>query len=231
MPVIHHDIPKLINGINSELNKRAVIWTTSDSQPARYAFFAIFAAAFVFFIVLICCVNNKRRKQGRAPMISSYLAPPNYSQSQNQYGNQTPNELPTYTPNANTQQDVGYYDKNGNFISANTVPINQNSNQPTSQSPHIPTAFQPSNTQSYNTVNVSQMSYSSPEGPPPNRAYTSTYMGGSSSTAENNQPASPNLNVGSSSTSNIPSDAQLPPYQPPVGGAPTIPEKSHYRNE
>lgn len=244
MPAIRRDLPKLLSGVNQELSKRLIYYSSDGSSPARYAFFAIFVAAFIFFIVMVCFVNNKRRKQGRAPMISSYLAPPNYYQSENQYNADAPTNLPTYTPAANPQQDVGYYDKNGNFITTATIPLsttspvsardpqgsnqdaafpnqqgnpfpNASTNQTSSQtgppiSPHIPTAFQSSTSQSYNTVTVSGMSYTAPNGPPPTRTYNSTFITGSAGSSSN--------------------DKDLPPYEAPSNGEFPIPEKSHYKN-
>ncbi|KAG0684512.1 hypothetical protein C6P40_002705 [Pichia californica] len=109
------DLRKLVNGINNELKKRD-LWYNDDSDPARYAFFAFFIAGIIIFLIMICLANARRMKEGRTPLISSYLAPPSYNQSQVAYEGQTTTNLPTYTPNANVNQDVGFYDKNGNFI-------------------------------------------------------------------------------------------------------------------
>lgn len=232
MPTIHSDIQKLLAGVSDQLDKRAYIYTSDSTDGARYAFFAIFAAAFIIFIIMICFVNNKRRKQGRAPMISSYLAPPNYYQSEHAYNRnrdpETATNLPTYTPAPNPQQDVGYYDKNGNFITTSTVPqSNDESNpNPTTNSPNlatsptsptspsIPVAFQSTTSTSYNTVDVSHMSYSAPDGPPPTRTYRSTFMTGSSSSAP---------------------DTELPSYdettnQQNASVNVPVPDKSHYKN-
>ncbi|TID12958.1 hypothetical protein CANINC_005057 [Pichia inconspicua] len=225
MPTINNDIKKLLTGVSTQLDKRAIIYTSDSSDGARYAFFAIFAAAFIIFIIMICFVNNKRRKQGRAPMISSYLQPPNYYQSEHTYNRdpEVANNLPTYTPAPNPQQDVGYYDKNGNFITTSTIPLNDTSNNniPSTetpndqQTPNIPLAFQSTTTTSYNTVDVSHMTYSPPDGPPPTRTYRSTFMTGtSSSTAPAPAPAP---------------DSDLPPYDDSTQSVP-IPEKSHYKN-
>lgn len=107
---------KLVSGIRHELQRRDDYGFYDDSNPARYAFFAFFVAAIVIFIGMVCVVNAKRMKAGRTPVISSYLSPPSYHQSQVAYEGQTATNLPTYTPAPNAQQDVGYYDKNGNFI-------------------------------------------------------------------------------------------------------------------
>ncbi|ODQ48239.1 hypothetical protein PICMEDRAFT_16049 [Pichia membranifaciens NRRL Y-2026] len=115
-------LQKLLAGLNHELERRDYDGFYGNSNPGRYAFFAFFAAAFIIFIVMICTVNARRLKSGRAPVISSYLSPPSYHQSQAAYGGETAaTNLPTYTPAPNAQQDVGYYDKNGNFIPTNVT--------------------------------------------------------------------------------------------------------------
>lgn len=121
------NLNKLVSGIHQELEKRDNGWY-GGSDSGRYAFFAFFVAAIVIFVVMVCTVNIRRAKAGRAPFISSYLAPPNYYQSQTAYEGQTNTSLPTYTPNANPTQDVGYYDKNGIFIPSSTVPVDSNNN-------------------------------------------------------------------------------------------------------
>lgn len=87
-------------------------------DQSRYAFIAFAVAAVIIFITATCYVNFKRAKRGRAPVVSSFLAPPSYGQSQVAYEGQVVTNLPTYTADANPLQDVGYYDINGNFISA-----------------------------------------------------------------------------------------------------------------
>ncbi|KAG7879548.1 hypothetical protein KL938_003601 [Ogataea parapolymorpha] len=90
-------------------------WTYSN-DGSRYAFFAFLAAIIVIFLIFTCMLNVRRIRRGRTPIISQYLAPPSYYQSQHQSpdGNSVP--LPTYTPQPNPNQDIGYYDINGNFI-------------------------------------------------------------------------------------------------------------------
>ena len=133
MPAIHSpaaptdrdlgtQLQTLLTGLHHELQRRDNDGWYNNSNPGRYAFFAFFVAAFIIFIVMICTVNARRLKSGRTPVISSYLSPPSYHQSQAAYGGErTATSLPTYTPAPNAQQDVGYYDKNGNFIPTNVT--------------------------------------------------------------------------------------------------------------
>ncbi|VEU22553.1 DEKNAAC103496 [Brettanomyces naardenensis] len=66
---------------------------------------------------MTCFVNARRMRAGRQPLVSRYLAPPSYYQSETQYQGNQP-QLPTYTEEANPMQDVGYYDAQGNFVPA-----------------------------------------------------------------------------------------------------------------
>lgn len=248
MPAIPYDnsslslkLRKIARGINSELQKRDYYYDSSD--PGRYAFFAFFVAAIVVFIIMTCLVNKRRMRTGRAPVISSYLAPPTYYQSQNNYTGETTN-LPTYTQNANPNQDAGYYDKNGNFIVTNTASLNPNSpdidlannnaspnaNQAPSQDNVFQQVYVPqqpytqnipnariASTDIYDAQNLNDMTYRRPDGPPPTQTYSANNMTtGSSNVLENSTNTNTNTNI---------EDTSLPPYE-----APPLPEKGRYKN-
>lgn len=233
MPIINHinndsisfKFRKLISGLNSELQKRDSsdnVFFSDSSNAARYAFFAFVVAAFVVFILLVCVVNKRRIKSGRSPVISSYLAPPSYNQSQVAYEGQTTTNLPTYTPNPNANQDVGFYDKNGNFIPTSVQNVNDNSielnditlvdnndndnnTNNNNNSNRIPENAYIQNSSINDNQLASDMSYRRPDGPPPSRVYdNSNTIVGSSATADN--------------------DA-LPAYSPPE-----TPIQSHYKS-
>lgn len=229
---------KLIGGISNELIKRDVYWSDGTSNPARYAFFAFFVAAVIIFLIMICFVNAKRMRTGRAPIITSYLAPPSYNQSQVAYEGQTATNLPTYTENANPQQDVGFYDKNGNFIPAKTQSYQETTLSETTDTDDIQLSNNPNNNNTnnqYRTQNdqpeiaytnpsitdpqPSDMVYRRPDGPPPSKTYNT----------ENNVYAGTNSNANTTTivgTSNSENDTtELPPYQPPETPLPT-----HYKN-
>jgi hypothetical protein len=248
--IVFSKIKKLFLGINSELYKRDFYYSTSD--PARYAFFAFFVAAILVFIIMTCLINRRRMKDGRAPVISSYLSPPTYNQSQNVYGVDSTN-LPTYTPNANANQDVGYYDKNGNFIPAQTVIINQNENQNDQNdqnnnnnnnnniSDTLNNDIELNNNNNNNNNNLNSINNQHPsfQQSIPSAVYTSTpnvyepqNLNDMSYKRPNGPPPtqlynSSNLATGSSNNNNnnTNDNASLPPYE-----APPLPEKSYYKN-
>lgn len=99
----------------SGLRKRDLYY--SSGGGANYAFLAFIIAAAAIIFLMICFVNVRRIKAGRRPLVSRYLAPPSYVQSQQQYQNDAP-PLPTYTEAPNPVQDAGYYDNQGNFVAA-----------------------------------------------------------------------------------------------------------------
>lgn len=95
----------------------------SNSGLARWAFFAIFVVLIILVLLGTIRVNRKRARQGLQPMHgTSWMMPPSYRQSQNQY--HQPDHVrdpdlpsayvPTYTATAN-DMDLGYYDANGQF--------------------------------------------------------------------------------------------------------------------
>ncbi|QPG73684.1 hypothetical protein FOA43_000997 [Brettanomyces nanus] len=92
-------------------------WYQNSGNNARYAFLAFLIAVVVIIFTMTCFVNLRRIRAGRRPFVSRYLAPPSYYQSERQYETAPP-PLPTYTAEANPQQDVGYYDQNGKFVPA-----------------------------------------------------------------------------------------------------------------
>ncbi|QOU19565.1 hypothetical protein BRETT_003714 [Brettanomyces bruxellensis] len=98
-----------------DLEKRD--WYYSSNGGAKYAFLAFIIAAVAIIFLMMCFVNIRRIKAGRRPLVSRYLAPPSYVQSQQQYQNNAP-PLPTYTEAPNPTQDAGYYDNQGNFVAA-----------------------------------------------------------------------------------------------------------------
>lgn len=237
---------KLASGVHAELDKRD--WYYSDnSNPARYAFFAFMGLAIIVAIIMICMVNVRRMRAGRAPVISSYLAPPNYHQSQVQYEGQTTTNLPTYTPAPNPNQDVGYYDKNGNFIPSTTIVVDPSqststadvemSNNPfssatpdqsqtpyTSQQPYQSSNMPSAYTQSpaiNEPQSVGDMSYRRPTGPPPNRTYTHSVTGAGAGAGASGSTSNA---VGSTSAEAGAVD-ELPPYVEPE-----TPQMGHYKN-
>lgn len=234
-PSLSFQLSKIVYGVNVELQKRDLYYDSSGA--GRYAFFAFFVAALVVFIVMTCLVNNRRMRAGRTPVISSYLAPPSYYQSQNSDDNEGTN-LPTYTQNANPNQDAGYYDKNGNFILTKSAPLdpnntdnispNANSDQTPSQDNRLQQVYVPQQPYTgsvpnaytaspniYEAQNLDDMIYRRPDGPPPAQTYSSNSMmtGSSSSAANNNNNTNTNFQ-----------DNSLPPYE-----APPLPEKSRYK--
>ncbi|KAK6884664.1 Protein RCR1 [Candida tropicalis] len=97
------------------------VWSNSGS--ARWAFFAIFVVLIIIVLLGTIRVNKKRARQGLQPMHgTSWMMPPSYRQSQNQY--HQPDHVrdpdlpsayvPTYTATAN-DMDLGYYDADGQF--------------------------------------------------------------------------------------------------------------------
>ncbi|AWU73452.1 uncharacterized protein C5L36_0A00640 [Pichia kudriavzevii] len=223
-PSTYSQLRKLARGISHELKRRDSFYYGDDgSDAARYAFFAFAVVALILFIFFTCVVNKRRLRTGRSPIISSYLAPPNYQQSQSQYNANTTGgaNLPTYTPNANPSQDVGYYDKNGNFIPAikdsqgnvlnpNPDLVNNSTinNTGVELSTDIPTAHtQPPNI--YEPQSTNDMTYTRPNGPPPTQTYNTSPI---------------QMGTSSSNMNELDDDPELPPYE-----APPLPEKSHYR--
>lgn len=95
-------------------------WYYSSNGGARYAFLAFLVAVVVVVLLTTCIINVRRIKAGRRPIVSRYLAPPSYIQSQREYNGGQQQQLPTYTEEANPMQDVGYYDEHGNFVAAKT---------------------------------------------------------------------------------------------------------------
>ncbi|KAG7722372.1 hypothetical protein KL949_000574 [Ogataea haglerorum] len=90
-------------------------WSYSN-DGSKYAFFAFLAAIIIIFLIFTCMLNVRRIRRGRTPIISQYLAPPSYYQSQHQSPDANTVPLPAYTEQPNPNQDIGYYDNNGNFI-------------------------------------------------------------------------------------------------------------------
>ncbi|KAH3660144.1 hypothetical protein OGAPHI_007349 [Ogataea philodendri] len=103
----------MLQGQSVDLAKR--YWSYSN-DGSRYAFFAFLAAVIVIFFVFTCLLNVRRIRRGRTPIISQYLAPPSYYQSERNRHENNGVQLPTYTAQPNPNQDIGYYDSNGNFI-------------------------------------------------------------------------------------------------------------------
>ena len=221
---------KIIRSINKNNNLfKRDMWYSDGGDAGRYAFFAFFVLAIIVFIIMTCVINVKRMKSGRAPVISSYLSPPNYHQSQTAYEGQVVTNLPTYTPAANPNQDVGYYDKNGNFIPANSTINNNNNNNNNNEittttnsielndNPYQQPYINDNNQNPNQSLN--EMSYRRPDQPPPNITYQppSTSMIVGSSSEENNNENNGNTN-----------EPELPPYIAPE--APPLPDKSHYRS-
>lgn len=231
---IVNNVFKLFKGIDHELTKRD--WYSDSSDGGKYAFFAFFAAALIIFIIMICMVNIKRIKRGRAPIISSYLTPPSYHQSQVAYEGQTVTNLPTYTPNPNVNQDVGYYDKNGNFIPTTTTALNNNNdtnpndssfdntnlNNPFNNGIEMENAYTQQVPSS--DANIYNDNYSRPGMPNPSqRTYNAEDLAVGSSTSNNsiNLNNNDNSNINANTTPKTAND-DLPPYIEPE-----IPSPSH----
>ncbi|CAH6719644.1 protein Rcr1p [[Candida] jaroonii] len=102
-----------------EIGKRD-LWSNNDG--ARWALFAIFILIILIVIGGTLKVNKKRTTNGLQPIYGTrWMTPPSYNQSQTQYdqpanggGDVPTNYVPTYTERAN-DQDMGYYDNNGEF--------------------------------------------------------------------------------------------------------------------
>ncbi|RLV89235.1 Protein RCR2 [Spathaspora sp. JA1] len=228
MGILNYEIirdPLVVRDINGDS------WTTSGA--ARWAFFAIFVV--IIFIILLGTmrVNKRRARQGVQPIYgTSWMTPPSYRQSQNQY--QQPDHVrdpdlpsayvPAYTATAN-EYDMGYYDNTGNYHA------NPNAKAPI---PHPPESHQrspsmgdaaaattlPTNLHGNNGSNESIGDlYRAPNGPPPSsgravvndetRERVGSSQMGESSTSEFTPPAGPPprsndvLIEGSSSSSSI----------------------------
>ncbi|CAN3364333.1 hypothetical protein DICA3_E15830 [Diutina catenulata] len=97
-------------------------YSYSYSDPARYAFLAIFIVLIIVVLFGTLRVNKKRAQRGMQPIYGTrWITPPSYRQSQNQYHQPTRpdldvpgNYVPTYTTEAG-EYDMGYYDNQGKF--------------------------------------------------------------------------------------------------------------------
>lgn len=77
-------------------------------------------AAGIIMLLFIRWFSAKKVRHGEQPLpMTGWMVPPSYYQSQQQYNQPTNNEgppVPTYNQQPG-EQDAGYYDSNGNFIS------------------------------------------------------------------------------------------------------------------
>ncbi|KAG7663161.1 uncharacterized protein J8A68_003339 [[Candida] subhashii] len=108
--------------INLEHVKRQE-FNTDWSGGARWAFFAIFVVMIIIVLLGTFRVNKRRMQRGSQPLPgTSWMTPPSYRQSQNQYDQpdhvrdpDLPSAyVPQYTETAN-EYDMGYYDPQGVF--------------------------------------------------------------------------------------------------------------------
>ncbi|GMG20669.1 unnamed protein product [Ambrosiozyma monospora] len=190
----------------------------SNSNNGRYAFFAFFIAIIVIFLLFTCYVNVKRMKNGGTPIISHYLSPPSYFQSQARDANTTAptvEPLPQYTENPNPNQDAGYYDQNGNFIPYNKLQ-NLNYTPQTQQQPYNPNLQQPYQPGPPASSNPFMMTGESVPGP--SQAYygTSTTIDTSIYAPPPGAPPAPTSNLPSPSGAVGTTNYVAPPGPPPA---------------
>ncbi|GMF03104.1 unnamed protein product [[Candida] boidinii] len=110
--------------VYNELSKRA--WN-DGSNGGRWAFFVFVIALIVILFAMVCYTNIRRMRRGAAPIRgTTWITPPSYYQSQNQYQSSPANQLPAYTANPNPNQDAGFYDKDGIFVPYESFNMNDN---------------------------------------------------------------------------------------------------------
>ncbi|KAH3901057.1 Rcr1p SCDLUD_002531 [Saccharomycodes ludwigii] len=101
-------------------------YMNSHWEWARWIFFVLFVVAVIFIILGTIRANIMRARRGQAPIRgTSWMTPPSYLQSQQEYNRTTHNSrrtrrgrnedyVPAYTQEAN-ENDLGYYDDKGIF--------------------------------------------------------------------------------------------------------------------
>ncbi|QLG71886.1 hypothetical protein HG535_0C02360 [Zygotorulaspora mrakii] len=99
--------------------KRADYWDDSGWEQGRWILFVVFAVALLMLILYTRMANRRRVLRGQAPIRgTAWISPPTYRQSQTQHnrgtGDPAEDYVPEYTERANNQ-DLGYYDQNGEF--------------------------------------------------------------------------------------------------------------------
>lgn len=161
MPAVRSDDYNLI---------KRFYYTSGDGNGARWAFFAILIVLIIIFILGTIRVNKGRARRGNQPIYGTrWMTPPSYLQSQGQYDHNSAGQnayVPTYTATAN-DNDLGYYDPNGNFHS-----------NPNTKAPQVPEAahYRSTSNPGYSSetggnapvVSDESSVFRRPSGPPPN---------------------------------------------------------------
>ncbi|EGW32894.1 uncharacterized protein SPAPADRAFT_60238 [Spathaspora passalidarum NRRL Y-27907] len=201
MSIVNYEV------IGGSLVKRDNLDGLAITGATRWAFFAIFIVIIAIVLLGTMRINKRRARQGAQPIYgTSWMTPPSYRQSQNQY--QQPDHLrdpdlpgayvPAYTATAN-EYDMGYYDNTGQYHP------NPNAKAPIPHPPEshqrvpstvgagaattLPTTLQGSNDNDSNE-SIGDL-YRAPNGPPPGVVANGDTNVGNDQSNEFNPPLGP----------------------------------------